>query len=127
LPTVPGFARRLYHDLTKDTGTRTDEGFQIDHLSGAHDNPTAWLMGGPDVESTDELAVDFEDLTPSVYTMLDEPIPEDYAGTPVTDALAREPTYDDTSLRVDRGESVDAGVSERLYNLGYVDMVEEDG
>ena len=84
-------------------------------------------MGGPDVESTDELAVDFEDLTPSLYTMLDEPIPREYAGDPVTEALARDPTYDDTSLAVDRGESVDAGVSERLYNLGYVDMVEEEG
>jgi len=127
LPTVPEFARRIYHGMTKDTGTTGGDGFRIDHLSGAHDNPTAFLLGGPAVESTDELAVDFEDLTPSLYTMLDEPIPREYAGSPVTEALSREPRYDDTSLAVDRGESVDEGVSERLYNLGYVDMVEEDG
>jgi hypothetical protein len=125
LPTVPAFLERLYHEATKDTGRMDADGFQIDHLSGAHDNPTAWLMSGPDVTSTEELAVDFEDLTPSLYTLLDEPIPEAYAGTPITDALAREPTYDDTAVAMTRETTVDDGVSERLYNLGYVDMVED--
>lgn len=126
LPTVPEVVKETYHELMKDTGTVDDGEFSIDHLSGTHDNPTAWLAAGPAVDSVDGLAVEFEDLAPTIYTLLNEPIPDAYTGTPITDALSRSPTYDDTSLAVTRQNETDEAVSERLYNLGYVDMVEDD-
>ena len=125
LPTVPDVVQNTYHELTKDTGEMNENGFQIDHLSGTHDNPTAWLAGGPDIVSTGEVEIDFEDLTPTLYTLLDESIPEAYTGTPITASLSRTPVYDDTPLDITRSRSMNDGVSERLYNLGYVDMVED--
>lgn len=126
---VPEGVRRTYASLFRaSAGDGGSGGGEITRLTGAHDNPTAFILGGPDVEAADDLAVDFEDLTPSLYALLDEPVPEAYAGSPIAEALAADPTYDDTSLAVTRGRAdPDEAVSDRLYNLGYVDMVEDDG
>lgn len=123
LPTVPDTVQAAYHRLTKETGTTGDS--TVDHISGTHDSPTAWLAAGPDTQPADGLAVDFEDLTPTVYALLGEPIPEAYAGSPIEAALSCDVSYTDDSLVVERTGGSEGSVSERLYNLGYVDMVNE--
>ena len=101
----------------------------INQITGVHADPAAVIMAGPDVKSVDHPVndADFEDITPTILTLLDEPIPEAYVGSPLTRLLHREPRYEDVDLSVRRDPAVGEAdvISERLHNLGYAEMVDE--
>lgn len=122
---VPYWLKERYRSLLKqETTTDLDE---LDRITGDHDNPAAWMLVGPDVRSTDDVTVPFDDLTPTLLALHDHPVPTSYSGSVVNEALTVEPTSVDIDLTVDRSNhgGVDSSVTERLYNLGYAEMVEE--
>jgi hypothetical protein len=98
-----------------------------DQITGDHDNPAVWMLGGPNTEAVDDLFVPFDDLTPTLLALHGEPVPRSYAGSVLEDVITFDPTYEDIELGVnrERRDDVDTTVSERLYNLGYAEMVEE--
>jgi len=99
----------------------------LDRLSGGHRDPATWIMAGPDVRDCGESDIAFEDITPTLVALSNRPIPREYVGKPVVDALACEVEYRDIDFSVsrERREDVAGEVSDRLYNLGYADMVKQ--
>lgn len=101
----------------------------VDRLTGDHRSPGVWMMCGPDIRNTEKYDVAFEDLTPTLLTLTGTPIPDTYVGDPLKQSLTREVNYDE--IDIDPPErprwGVDEEVSERLYDLGYADMVENSG
>jgi len=123
---VPMAVERAYDALLRspvDTGT---DGFSVDKTTGIHTDPAVWALAGPDVEARSASNIDFEDLPPTILALLDEPVPEAYVGTAV-DAVPA-PRIEERSLAVRRQTRIedDEVVSERLHNLGYAEMVDED-
>lgn len=126
LPGVPfWFARAYYELLTSDDAVDVAD---VDQISGEHDQPAMWLAAGPAFEAGTTCDIDFEDLTPTILATLGEPVPNDYAGAVPERCLTVEPSYAATSLDVSRRVQVaaDEVVTDRLHNLGYAEMVEED-
>lgn len=122
---VPSAVTRIYESIfyrERETSDRNPG-----RTTGVHADPAYVAMGGPDVRPGSTLEVDFEDVTPTLLALLDEPIPKDYVGDPATEALRGNVEYTDASLDVDRRLDIapDDVVSERLHNLGYADMVED--
>lgn len=122
---VPFRLKRLYYRFLKSE-TEVDLS-DLDRLSGGHRDPAAWAMAGPDVRQGGRTDVAFEDFTPTLVALSGRPIPRAYIGEPVADALTCEIDYRDVDLSVSRArrEDVAGEVSDRLYNLGYADMVRE--
>lgn len=124
LVTVPDFVEEIYGRLLKSD---VEVGLEApDRMTGVHGDPAAWVAAGPDVAEADASRIDFEDITPTVLALLDQPIPEAYVGEPL-DAVTLDPGRTDDSLDVRRHLDIDEDdvVSERLHNLGYAEMVDE--
>lgn len=93
-------------------------------LQGHHDNKASWIISGPPIEKRSKSEIQFEDLTPSILSILENPVPEEYIGD-VLNCVSpsdRKPI----DLSIDRDQNVNKTISERLYNLGYADMVDEN-
>lgn len=122
--TVPSVVQSAYDRLFKSEVDASLE--NPGRTTGVHADPGVWLASGPNVRRADGLAVRFEDLTATVLALCDQPVPEAYLGEPV-DALAVETRTEDVDLSVSRRLSIDKQevVSERLHNLGYADMVDD--
>lgn len=122
---IPFQLKSLYYRFLKSE-TEVDLS-DLDRLSGGHRDPAAWAMAGPDVRGCGEIDIAFEDITPTLLALSGQPIPRAYVGEPVTGALSCEVNYCDVDLAVSRQrrEDVAGEVSDRLYNLGYADMVKE--
>ena len=123
---IPYRIRRIYERFLK---TEPDiDVNDLDQISGDHSNPAVWMMAGPSVRSRGRIDVAFEDIPPTILAMLNHPIPNAYIGAPITDALTVKHTTTNTSLAVNRETQVHVSeeVSDRLYNLGYADMVEDN-
>ncbi|WP_302081593.1 alkaline phosphatase family protein [Salinibaculum rarum] len=122
---VPFQLKSLYHRFLKSE-TEVDLS-DLDRLSGGHRNPAAWAMAGPDIRDWGKIDIAFEDITPTLVALSGRPVPRAYVGEPVADALICEIDYRDVDLSVTREhrEDVAGEVSDRLYNLGYADMVKE--
>jgi hypothetical protein len=122
---VPFRLKSLYDRFlkTEPTADLTD----LDGLTGGHREPAAWIMGGPDVAAEGALDIAFEDITPTLVALSGRPVPREYVGEPAIDALVSDVSYRDIELGVSREQrrEVSEEVSDRLYNLGYADMVEE--
>lgn len=121
---LPYAVKALYRRLLKSEADvdLTD----LDGITGDHSEPTACMMAGPDVVAGTSLDVAFEDLTPTIMTLLGEPVPSDYVGSVPTGAVRPTPDRRDVSLRVTRDRpATSEEVSERLYNLGYAEMVDD--
>jgi len=118
--------KRAYDSLFRTPVETEPDGVSISKTTGVHSDPTAWLASGPDVSPGGSTSIAFEDLTPTILALLDQPVPAAYVGTAV-DAIP-EPRIEDRSLAVHREASIDPDevVSERLHNLGYADLVEDD-
>lgn len=95
-------------------------------INGIHANPAVWLADGPQIQDAGEVDIDFEDIPPTLLTLLKEPIPEEYSGKPATSALTTSPTTASIDLDVRRQLNIgeEDVVSERLHNLGYAEMVD---
>jgi predicted AlkP superfamily phosphohydrolase/phosphomutase len=98
--------------------------------TGIHRDEAVWMMAGPSVQASDaDVRLRFEDVTPTILALLEQPIPSDYVGSPATGSLRVDPTYVDVDLRIDRRAELTIRdherVSERLHNLGYAEMVDE--
>jgi len=122
--TPPRFVRTAYDRLFKsdiDSGANlTTPG----RTTGDHSNPAAFLATGPDFgcETTE---IRFEDLTATILALCEHPVPDAYAGHPI-DSLRPDSERRSVDLSVRRRTAGDDSVvSERLYNLGYADMVDE--
>lgn len=122
---LPYWFKEFYRNNLKSTSDVDLS--EIDGITGDHSNPAFWLMAGPKVKSRGQLDIAFEDITPTLHALVDEPIPNAYRGNPIDDALTNTPSYETVNLSVDRDDrtSVSDEVSDRLYNLGYAEMVEE--
>jgi predicted AlkP superfamily phosphohydrolase/phosphomutase len=121
---VPSTVSRIYESIFFREREVTDR--NPGRTTGIHADPAFVAMAGPDVLPVDDLAVAFEDVTPTILALLGEPIPEAYVGDPATDALEGDVEYVDVELAVDRRLDIDPGdvVSDRLHDLGYADMVD---
>lgn len=128
---IPGHVARAYRTVITRvadyTGGDDSHGEDAGKLTGVHGNPGGWLLAGPDVISASEVEATFEDVTPTILGLLDEPIPTEYVGSPVETVIDRTPGTTNVSLAIRRDPVVsdDEIVSERLHNLGYAEMVDE--
>lgn len=112
---------------TASLTTETADESEWQH-TGGHDPAGAWVVGGPDIESSrDDEEAQYLDLPATILHMLDQPVPGKYEGTVRTDVLngSTEPERRDVDLGVRRPHRVEAGMEEQLAHLGYVEMVEE--
>jgi len=125
LPTIPHQFKSFHAQYIKKEAE-----FDIDNLqkiSGDHSRPAVLMAAGPDISSTDNIRVRFEDITPTLMTLAGHPIPTEYSGEAIREILQVEPTYDEISISMDRDLRIEPNdaVTRRLHNLGYADMVEE--
>lgn len=123
---VPAVVNRVYERVFyREEGVNADNPGKT---TGIHDDPAVWIATGPDVESGKRADVAFEDIAPTLFALLGEPIPEAYVGEAATSALSVEPEYADVALDVRRERTIDERdiVSERLHNLGYAEMVDSE-
>ena len=123
---VPKAVKRAYDAVLRspvDTGT---DGVSVDSTTGIHSDPAAWVLDGPDVEPGRPERIRFEDVPPTILALLGEPVPTAYVGSAVV--AAPTPRVEERSLSVRRDVRVEERevVSERLHNLGYAEMVDED-
>ncbi|MEF8842598.1 MAG: alkaline phosphatase family protein [Haloarculaceae archaeon] len=123
---VPMPLRRAYDSVTRspvDTGV---DGISVNSTTGTHSNPAVWALVGPDVDTAGPREIRFEDLPPTILALLDEPVPEAYVGSAI-DAVPT-PRVEERSLAVRRETHIGdyEVISERLHNLGYAEMVDED-
>lgn len=121
---VPSPVREVYESMfyrERDTSTAAPT-----EISGVHSNPAVWMAAGPEIEDIGRLDIDFEDIPPTLLTLLGEPIPEVYVGNTLTRALSVSPSYEERDLTVRRHLDITESdvVSERLHNLGYAEMVD---
>jgi hypothetical protein len=123
---VPKVLKRAYDAVLRSPVETGTDGVSVDSTTGIHANPAAWALAGPDVEPRPASGVAFGDLPPTILALLGETVPEAYVGTAV-DAVPS-PRVEDRSLAVRRETRIgdDEVVSERLHNLGYAEMVDED-
>lgn len=125
---VPMPLKRAYDNATRSPVDTGFDGVSVSSTSGTHSNPAVWALAGPDVDTDTggPREIRFEDLPPTILALLDEPVPEAYVGTAV-DAVPT-PRIEERSLAVRRETRIDDDevVSERLHNLGYAEMVDED-
>lgn len=124
--TIPYQVKSLYHRFLK---SETDFDLsELNRLSGDHRNPAMWLMAGPDVASVGQQDIAFEDITPTLLALTRTAIPTAYVGEPVSTALTVEVSYQDRNIEPNNRmrPDISAEVSDRLYNLGYAEMVEPD-
>ena len=91
-------------------------------IQGRHDDRASWILSGKDVTQSHKSEVAFEDFTPTVLSLLDHPIPQEYIGDPIESVSPTERAQID--LSINRRETVTEEVSNRLHNLGYADMVD---
>jgi hypothetical protein len=99
-----------------------------DRITGAHGRPAMWLMAGPDIASNPSpIPIDFEDISATIFPLLGEPVPRRYIGTAIEEALLCDIETADISLDVNRTDPTydTEQITERLHNLGYVDMIDE--
>ena len=122
---VPYRFKEVYRSVFKRESEADLE--NTNQITGDHDNPAIWMLGGPNTKSIDDLSIYFDDLTPTLLALHDEPVPRSYSGTVLEDVISLNPTYQDVDLDINRKHraDVDTAVSERLYNLGYAEMVEK--
>ena len=123
---VPMALRRAYDAVLRSPVDTGPDGVSVDSTTGTHSNPAAWALSGPDVAPDHGSGIDFEDLPPTILALLDETVPAAYVGRAV-DAVPA-PEVAERSLDVRRDTHIDADevVSERLHDLGYAEMVDED-
>jgi predicted AlkP superfamily phosphohydrolase/phosphomutase len=123
---VPMAAKRAYDAVLRPPMATDTDGVSVDSTTGIHSNPAVWTLCGPDVEARPAARIDFEDLPPTILALLGEPVPAAYVGRAV--AAVPTPEVEERSLDVRRETHVGADevVSERLHNLGYAEMVDED-
>ena len=123
---VPMPLRRTYDNATRSPAGTGRDGVSVDSTTGIHSNPAAWALAGPDVGTGGPREIRFEDLPPTILALLGESVPEAYVGSAV-DAVPT-PRVEDRSLAVGRETHIgdDEVVSERLHDLGYAEMVDED-
>jgi predicted AlkP superfamily phosphohydrolase/phosphomutase len=124
---IPKSVKRFYRSVTQSPIETKSDGTAVSSTTGVHDNPAVWMLDGPQVESNDNRNINFEDISPTILSLLDEPIPDDYVGAPIED-IKKVPEYQSRSLSIHRGLSIEDSevVSKRLHNLGYADMVDEE-
>ena len=123
---LPLAAKRAYDAVLRSPIEAGADGVSVESTTGTHSNPAVWALAGPDVRAGQPSSVDFEDLPPTILSLLDEPVPATYVGTAV-DAVPT-PRIEERPLDVRRDTRVEDSevVSERLHNLGYAEMVDED-
>lgn len=122
---VPLSARKLYEQLNISTSEGRGG---MDEISGNHSLPAMWMASGPDIASSESpVVIRFEDVTASLLALLNQPIPTAYQGSPA-DVVQKTPTYREINLDIDKRTSgrTEEIVTERLHNLGYVDMIDEE-
>jgi len=125
---VPERAKRLYYGLaTSPMTTEVDNDPSINSTTGVHANPAAWMLDGPAVESRSNFEIEFKDIPPTILALLDQPIPDAYVGEPV-DAVQKDVITESISLSIRRDVTIADSevISERLHNLGYADMVDDN-
>jgi len=121
---LPYGVKSLYRRLLK-TESEVDL-TELDGITGDHSNPTACMMIGPDVAADVSLDIAFEDITPTLMTLMNRPIPNEFVGSIPEHAVLPAPERLGISLEVSRTRPhISDEVSERLYNLGYAEMVED--
>lgn len=124
---VPSPVQRLYDAVFRRDASSSVDVANPERTTGVHADPAVWVAFGPDVDHTAAVAdACFEDFTPTLYAMLDEPIPQAYVGEPLS-VVSRPVETVDSDISVSRRVNLAAGevVSERLHNLGYADMVDD--
>jgi hypothetical protein len=125
---VPEGVKNLYLSLTTSpVETESDDNPSVNSTTGVHANPAVWMLDGPAVESRSNFDVDFEDISPTILALLGQAIPDSYIGEPV-DAVQREVRRESISLSVRRDLTIadNEVISERLHNLGYAEMVDDN-
>jgi predicted AlkP superfamily phosphohydrolase/phosphomutase len=140
LPSIPDPIRKWYDryktvdcsGVGKIDGTGTASGDVVGNpgrKTGIHHDEAVWMMAGPSVRTCGEKTrLRFEDVTPTILALLEQPIPSDYIGSPAVGSLQVDPSYVDIDLEVDRRALTvreHERISERLHNLGYAEMVDE--
>jgi predicted AlkP superfamily phosphohydrolase/phosphomutase len=125
---VPKSIRERYLALTTSAvGPEDNANTAVDSTTGVHANPAVWLLDGPAIGSQSDRTIAFEDIPPTILALLDHPIPEAYVGEPI-DALTKDVARESLSLSIRRNVAVAESevISERLHNLGYAEMVEDN-
>lgn len=125
---VPERAKDLYYSLTTSpVETESDGDPSVDSTTGVHANPAVWMLDGPAVESCSHVDIQFEDLPPTILALLDQPIPDSYIGEPI-DVIQKDLATESISLSVRRDLAIadNEVISERLHNLGYAEMVDDN-
>lgn len=123
---LPMAVKRAYDAVLRsplDTGA---DGVSVDSTTGIHSNPAIWALDGPAVDARPPASVDFEDLPPTILALLGEPVPAAYVGSAVDAAPTPEIAERLLSVRRDTRIEESEVVSERLHNLGYAEMVDEE-
>ena len=123
---VPMAVRRAYDAVLRSPVEVGADGVSVESTTGVHSDPAVWVLDGPDVGPGRPGEIRFEDIPPTVLALLGESVPAAYVGSAV--AAAPTPRIEERSLSVRRDVRVgdEEVVSERLHNLGYAEMVDED-
>lgn len=119
---VPRTIRRILSKYQRDMTLQDFN--KHPRLQGHHNDKASWILSGGSIEKRSRSEIQFEDLTPTILSILENPVPKEYVGNVLNcvSPSAREPI----DLSIDRGPEVEKVISERLYNLGYADMVDEN-
>lgn len=124
---IPKIAKQTYNKTIRRPVATAADGPNVKRTTGVHANPASWLLSGPIVETTGSVDIEFEDIPPTILAMLDQSIPEEYIGKPLS-ALRTTPSFEPRQLSVHRDISIKDNevISQRLHNLGYAEMVDEE-
>lgn len=124
---IPDLVRKTYLSSITNPIETDDESGKITATTGVHADPAAWVLAGPDVQPEKNVEIQFEDLTPTVLALVGRPIPVDYIGTPIK-CLSVDPVTEERSLSIRRRLDINQSevISERLHNLGYAEMVDDN-
>jgi hypothetical protein len=129
LPSIPASLHTLYDKLRTEyhgkTGTETDED-EAEVLSGTHSAPAFWAAAGPQMEAVGRgERIEFTDLSVMLLALTGTPVPDDYVGELphfVEPSVGRK----NIELETVRPPPGEAQITDRLYNLGYAEMVESE-
>lgn len=123
VPEIPKPVRRFYNSIFEVKTSLPN----IDQLTGTHADPAIYLMAGPDIDNAEKKTTEFEDITPTILALAGNKIPRDYIGSPLSSVISVSPEFESINLRTHRDQgAVSDIVSNRLYNLGYAEMVDEN-
>lgn len=125
--------REIYNRIrSAEQRIRTDTHQQSERaqkITGVHGSPAMYVLSGPDIRQVNQSReIHFQDLPPTIMSLLGESIPAAWKGTPPREILETPIKYSDIDLRAPKSTRSEANftVQSRLYNLGYADMVDEN-